>query len=150
MEHGSGSLVTYASIAISPGRSKRCPSIKGQSEGSCCIDPKLPSTQTFFSVSPPVDSLNIVGVGPSHSLRIDMATGALYRLDPDLRWSRHAAGYRVTNGPAFSPDGCTMYYTDSVRRTVYAFQLETGRPTEIKAFAGAESIWRAPCRDRII
>ena len=32
-------------------------------------------------------------------------SGALYRLDPDLGWSRIDDGYKVTNGPAFSPDG---------------------------------------------
>jgi len=29
----------------------------------------------------------------------------------------------VTNGPAFSRDGGTMYHTDSARQTVYAFDL---------------------------
>jgi len=51
------------------------------------------------------------------------ATGSLYRLDPDLSWSRIDSGYRVTNGPAFSLDGRTMYHTDSALQTVYAFDL---------------------------
>lgn len=51
------------------------------------------------------------------------ASGSLYRLDPDLKWSRIDSGYKVTNGPAFSLDGRTLYHTDSARQTVYAFDL---------------------------
>lgn len=50
-------------------------------------------------------------------------TGWLYRLDPDLTWRRTDGAYTVTNGPAFSPDGRTVYLADSVGRTVYAFDL---------------------------
>ena len=52
------------------------------------------------------------------------ATGALYRLDPDLEWVRIEEGYRVTNGPAFSPDGQIMYHNDSARQVTYAFDLD--------------------------
>jgi sugar lactone lactonase YvrE len=51
------------------------------------------------------------------------ATGALYRLDPGLSWTRHDDGYGVTNGPTFSLDGNTLYHTDSLNRTVFAFDL---------------------------
>ncbi len=50
-------------------------------------------------------------------------SGSLYRLDPTLAWSRIDTGYRVTNGPAFSRDGRTLYHTDSARQAVYAFDL---------------------------
>lgn len=50
-------------------------------------------------------------------------TGSLYRLDPDLRWSRVDDGYGVTNGPTFSPDYRTLYHTDTLARTIYAFDL---------------------------
>jgi sugar lactone lactonase YvrE len=50
-------------------------------------------------------------------------SGKLYRLDPDLSWTQVDSGYLVTNGPAFSNDGRTMYHTDSARRRVYAFDL---------------------------
>lgn len=52
-----------------------------------------------------------------------LATGSLYRFDPDLAWTRIDSGYRVTNGPAFSRDGRVMYHTDSAIQTVYAFDL---------------------------
>ena len=50
-------------------------------------------------------------------------TGSLYRLDPGGVISRWDGGYRVANGPAFSPDGCYLYHTDSMRGVVYRFEL---------------------------
>lgn len=51
------------------------------------------------------------------------ASGSLYRLDANLGWTEIDRGYRVTNGPAFSLDGQTMYHTDSALQRVYAFDL---------------------------
>lgn len=50
-------------------------------------------------------------------------SGALYRVDLDLSWAAIDTGYRVTNGPAFSVDGRTMYHTDSAVQRVYRFAL---------------------------
>lgn len=64
------------------------------------------------------------------------ASGALYRLDPGLEWSRIDDGYRVTNGPAFSPDGRTMYENDSALQVTYAFDLdEDGNASNRRIFA---------------
>jgi D-xylonolactonase len=52
------------------------------------------------------------------------ASGALYRLDPGLRWSRQDAGYKIPNGPAFSPDGRFLYQADSALRTLYRYTLD--------------------------
>lgn len=63
------------------------------------------------------------------------ASGSLYRLDPSLSWSRIDSGYRVTNGPAFSLDGRTMYHTDSALQRIYAFDLsEDGSATNRRIF----------------
>lgn len=51
------------------------------------------------------------------------ATGSLYRLDPDHTLHKLDSGYIITNGPAFSADGKTMYHNDSVKGIVYAFDL---------------------------
>ena len=51
------------------------------------------------------------------------AQGSLYRLDADLRVTCHQTDYRITNGPAFSPDGRTMYESDTLRRVTYALDL---------------------------
>jgi xylono-1,5-lactonase len=52
------------------------------------------------------------------------ASGTLYRIDVDLNWTAIDTGYRVTNGPAFSVDGRTMYHTDSALQRVYRFVLD--------------------------
>lgn len=53
-------------------------------------------------------------------------SGALYRLDADLLWTRLDTdhGYIVTNGPTFSPDGKTLYHTDTIAKQVFAFDLQ--------------------------
>ncbi|HEX6604286.1 MAG TPA: SMP-30/gluconolactonase/LRE family protein [Sphingomicrobium sp.] len=53
------------------------------------------------------------------------ATGTLYRVDADLRCTAIDTGYRITNGPAFSPDGRTMYHSDTARQVTYAFDLDS-------------------------
>lgn len=61
-----------------------------------------------------------VGDGPPSTWP---ATGALYRLDPDGSVSRHDDGLVIANGPAISPDGRTLYHTDSARRVVHRFAV---------------------------
>jgi xylono-1,5-lactonase len=51
-------------------------------------------------------------------------SGRLYRLD-DTGPCAMDDGYVITNGPAFSPDGRVLYHTDTLRRTIYAFDLST-------------------------
>jgi L-arabinonolactonase len=51
-------------------------------------------------------------------------SGALYRLDPDLRWQRMVEGVTVSNGLAWSPAGDVMYYACSSSRTVWAFDCD--------------------------
>ncbi len=51
-------------------------------------------------------------------------TGALYRLDTNLRWHQVDAEYVITNGPTFSPDGRILYHTDTLKRQIYAFDLD--------------------------
>lgn len=50
------------------------------------------------------------------------ATGLLYRLDRGSL-APMDSGYVVTNGPAFSPDGRTLYHTDTLAGNIYAFDL---------------------------
>lgn len=49
-------------------------------------------------------------------------TGALYRFDA-RGLQRCDDGYVITNGPATSPDGRTLYHVDTLQRLVYAFDL---------------------------
>ena len=61
-------------------------------------------------------------------------SGTLYRIDDDLSWHAMDGGYRVTNGPAFSPDGKIMYHNDSARQLTYVFDLVDGQPGERRIF----------------
>jgi sugar lactone lactonase YvrE len=51
-------------------------------------------------------------------------TGALWRLDADHSCHRMVEGIYASNGLAFRPDSKTMYYADSRRRTVWAWDFD--------------------------
>ena len=53
------------------------------------------------------------------------ATGTLYCVDSNTKWGAIDSGYRVTNGPAFSPAGDVMYHNDSARQVTYAFAMDS-------------------------
>ncbi len=53
--------------------------------------------------------------------REEEATGWLYRIDPDLSFSRWDGPYIVTNGPGITPDGGTLYHVDTFGPRIYAF-----------------------------
>lgn len=62
-------------------------------------------------------------------------TGTLYCVDPDLSCAAIDAGYKVTNGPAFSPSGAVMYHNDSARQVTYAFDMDSaGQPSNRRTF----------------
>jgi sugar lactone lactonase YvrE len=64
------------------------------------------------------------------------ATGAFYRLNHQLHCARVDDGYRVTNGPAFSPDGKFMYANDSALQVTYLFHVAPdGTPLAKRQFA---------------
>lgn len=72
-------------------------------------------------------------------------TGAFYRVDHDGATTRVGDGYRVTNGPAFSPDGRTMYAADSPLRLIHAYDLAAdGTATNRRDFARFEPYGGAP------
>jgi D-xylonolactonase len=50
-------------------------------------------------------------------------SGVLYCLRADRTWAAIDLGYRITNGPAFSPDGTILYHTDTMDGTTFAFPL---------------------------
>jgi L-arabinonolactonase len=50
--------------------------------------------------------------------------GSLYRLDPDLSCHKMVDGIGCSNGLAWSPDGRTMYHTDSHTTLVWAWDFD--------------------------
>lgn len=109
--------------------------ISGTDQGLALIEPELGRFDQFANPEPdlPTNRFNDGKVdrqGRFWAGTMDdsekAALGALYRIDPDLGWTRIDDGYRVCNGPAFSPDGRTLYHTDSARQVIYAFDLDEG------------------------
>ncbi len=50
-------------------------------------------------------------------------SGALYRVGGSSEVRTFDRDYIITNGPAVSPDGKTLYHTDTLKKLVYAFDL---------------------------
>ena len=72
-------------------------------------------------------------------------TGAFYAYGADGACVRHALGFAVTNGPAWSIDGDTMFVNDTVNACVHAwdFDEEAGalsRPREWLRFAAGDGL----------
>lgn len=63
--------------------------------------------------------------------------GSLYRVDPDGRVKRMVPDVVVSNGIAFSPEGDTLYFTDTRRYKSFAFDLDLddGAITNQRVFA---------------
>jgi L-arabinonolactonase len=51
-------------------------------------------------------------------------TGSLYCLDRDLTVTRWVSGLGCPNGIGWSPDNRTLYFTDSVARTIWAYEYD--------------------------
>lgn len=64
-------------------------------------------------------------------------TGALYRFAGG-ELTRMDDGYGVTNGPAMSPDGRTLYHHDTLEKVIYAFDHADGRLSGKRRFAVTE------------
>lgn len=64
-------------------------------------------------------------------------TGMLHRLEADRTSTIHERGIGVSNGLAFSPDGATMYFADTLVRTVWAYDYDsdTGARTNQRVFS---------------
>jgi sugar lactone lactonase YvrE len=54
--------------------------------------------------------------------------GVLYCLDPQGRATLGDSGFVVCNGPAFSPRGDILYFSDSMGRRILAYDLDPTRP----------------------
>ncbi|GIH22207.1 hypothetical protein Aph01nite_05170 [Acrocarpospora phusangensis] len=95
----------------------------------------------------PGNRLNDGAVDPSGRFWVgsmDLAesesTGSFYRVDADLAVTRAFNGIICSNGPAWSPDGRTMYHVDSTRRLIRAYETDpaTGELGPPRFFASDE------------
>ncbi|QDH72799.1 SMP-30/gluconolactonase/LRE family protein [Brevundimonas sp. M20] len=67
----------------------------------------------------------------------ETVSGALYRWR-DGELTRHDDDHRVTNGPALSPDGRTLYHHDTTEKCIYAFDHDDGELSNKRLFAVTE------------
>ncbi|MGB8366557.1 MAG: SMP-30/gluconolactonase/LRE family protein [Rhizomicrobium sp.] len=72
--------------------------------------------------------------------------GGLYRLDPDHRLSVLDTGVHFSNGPCWSPDDTTFYFSDSFLYTAYAYDydIETGEVTNKRPFVNTRELGGLP------
>lgn len=70
------------------------------------------------------------------------STGLLHRVEPDGSAVTVRSGIGVTNGLAFAPDGRTMYFADTPRELVWAYDydVETGEATNERVFLDFASL----------
>jgi len=70
----------------------------------------------------------------------DRPAGALWRLDPDHSATPVLTGITVPNGLCWSPNGRTVYHTDTPTREIkaYDYDLATGTPSNPRSFARVE------------
>lgn len=73
---------------------------------------------------------------------------AFYRVDPDMTVTRMFDGIYTTNGLAFSPDGTTLYFSDSFPdvRTIWAadYDRDTGTPSNRRVFFDTRAVAGRP------
>ncbi len=74
-----------------------------------------------------MDRFGRLWVGTSHN-KEEEPRGALWCVTADGRCFLGDAGFAVSNGPAFSIDGKTMYFNDSGARKTYAYDIAEDDP----------------------
>lgn len=67
--------------------------------------------------------------------------GTLYRLDPDFSVHTLETGIIVSNGPCWSPDGDTFYFTDTWTGEIWAYDYdqETGNVSNRRTFTKVDT-----------
>jgi len=118
--------------------------IAGLKDGLHWFDPAAHAFELIAPVEDPslgnrlndgfVDAEGRLWFGSMHDDEVE-PSGALYRFD-NHQITRMDAGYCITNGPAVSPDRRTFYHTDTLKKVIYAFDLdERGALGPKRAFA---------------
>jgi D-xylonolactonase len=68
----------------------------------------------------------------------EAVTGRFYRMNAAGCADTGITPVCITNGPAFSPDGGTLYHVDTLGRQIWASQVEDGRVTATTLFTQIE------------
>lgn len=88
------------------------------------VEPEIPETRLNDGRCDRQGRFIVGGYDPT-----EKGLSAAYRLDADLSLHRLFGGLSSANGTCFSPDGRTMYYADSPRGEIWAFDYDTDTGT---------------------
>jgi sugar lactone lactonase YvrE len=117
--------------------------ILATTDGFSTWKPGQPEPEVFWNPLPPREGirLNDGKVGPggrfwAGSMDSAQSKGEFYCIKPDGSHQVMLSDIGISNGLGWSPDRKTMYYTDSIKYTIYAFDfdLETGAITNQRPF----------------
>ena len=86
------------------------------------VDPRDNKDDTVFNDAK-ADHMGRLWVGTYHESE-ELPNAALYRVEPAGDFTVVIEGFICSNGPAFSPDGKVLYIADSIRYTIYAYDVE--------------------------
>jgi len=88
----------------------------------------------------------LAGTMHLHRAEEEAPLGGLYRLDGEGRATLLVEDIATSNGPCFSPDGTLLYFADSTRQVVWAFDYDTatGTPRNRRVFADLKPHATAP------
>lgn len=80
------------------------------------------------------------------TMTFEGATSSLYRLDPDLSVHQMETGITIANGVGWSPDNKTMYFVDSIRYVInaYDFNYEKGEINNRRPFVQLKASFGIP------
>jgi len=82
-----------------------------------------------------IDNSGRYWAGTMHIGQVE-ASGALYRLDPDLTARQCDRDYIICNGPTFNLENSIIYHTDSIKRKIYALDMSrAGELSNKRVFA---------------
>jgi L-arabinonolactonase len=87
----------------------------------------------------------IVGSGDSQ-LRDTQSIGSLYRLDTDATLTELDTKIAISNGPCWSPDNRTLYFSDSLPCSIYAYDYDiaSGEVANRRLFADTRELGGIP------
>lgn len=118
--------------------------VAGLQSGLHHFDPESGAFRALAEVDShlPANRLNDAVVDPAGRLWFGTmdneekaATGAIYRLGDDGTVVQSGGECCITNGPAVSPDGRTLYHVDTLAKTIYACTIsDDGSPTDRRVF----------------
>lgn len=111
-----------------------------------CLHP-LPDPPPHVFNDGKVDRRGRFVIGASTARFADPAPdGGLFRLDGDRTLHRLDGDIHFSNGPCWSPGGDTLYFADSWRRTIYAYDydLASGAATGRRPFVTTEALGGLP------